>query len=228
MDKRTPLSKIVIHAVTLEDSGLQGRCNLTKDLFLSYLKERSKRLYRLATSSSQQTSNENEKDDSAQITQEKEITKQNNDKSDTIAVIQLFLVRPPALLASAAITSHTLPSSLTLSHQLSPTNKTASEKKSEEREASRYTGYGWSRPFPWEGGLAGEIPTPPESKNPPSRAYRKLDEILAVIGENPRSGSLVVDLGSAPGGWTYRLANDLVLFFLFFSFPPSHFFLPFL
>jgi 23S rRNA C2498 (ribose-2'-O)-methylase RlmM len=77
-------------------------------------------------------------------------------------------------------------------------------------ETQRGAGYGWSRPFPWERGLSGEIPTPPESKNPPSRAYRKLDEILAVIGENPSPRSLVADLGSAPGGWTYRLANDLV------------------
>ncbi len=81
---------------------------------------------------------------------------------------------------------------------------------------------GWELPLPWE---FGQPPTPATSKLPPSRAYVKLDQIIALFGRQPKSGELVADLGSAPGGWTYRLAVDLVrfiylaylLYFLLFS-----------
>src|SRR5205823_4143959 len=37
----------------------------------------------------------------------------------------------------------------------------------------------------------------------PSRSYLKVEEACAVLGEGPREGELVVDLGAAPGGWSY-------------------------
>ncbi|HEX6241249.1 MAG TPA: 23S rRNA (cytidine(2498)-2'-O)-methyltransferase RlmM, partial [Polyangiales bacterium] len=41
----------------------------------------------------------------------------------------------------------------------------------------------------------------------PSRAARKLEEALAWIGVAPGPGELCADLGAAPGGWTYVLAE---------------------
>jgi 23S rRNA (cytidine2498-2'-O)-methyltransferase len=41
----------------------------------------------------------------------------------------------------------------------------------------------------------------------PSRAARKLEEALAWIGVAPGPGEICVDLGAAPGGWTYVLAE---------------------
>jgi 23S rRNA (cytidine2498-2'-O)-methyltransferase len=41
----------------------------------------------------------------------------------------------------------------------------------------------------------------------PSRAARKLEEALAWLGVAPGPGELCVDLGAAPGGWTYVLAD---------------------
>ncbi|MFO0599537.1 MAG: SAM-dependent methyltransferase [Myxococcaceae bacterium] len=41
----------------------------------------------------------------------------------------------------------------------------------------------------------------------PSRAAMKLDEALEWYGLTPGKGDLCVDLGSAPGGWTRRLAE---------------------
>ena len=43
--------------------------------------------------------------------------------------------------------------------------------------------------------------------NFPSRAARKLEEALAWLGVEPGAGELCVDLGAAPGGWTYVLAE---------------------
>jgi 23S rRNA (cytidine2498-2'-O)-methyltransferase len=41
----------------------------------------------------------------------------------------------------------------------------------------------------------------------PSRAARKVEEALAWLGVAPGPGELCVDLGAAPGGWTYVLAE---------------------
>jgi 23S rRNA (cytidine2498-2'-O)-methyltransferase len=55
----------------------------------------------------------------------------------------------------------------------------------------------WPSPFP--GGRAlGEEP-----KNAPSSAHRKLDEALAWLGAKPGEGDVVIDLGAAPGGWSW-------------------------
>ena len=42
-----------------------------------------------------------------------------------------------------------------------------------------------------------------EEKRPPARAYRKLIEALAVSNLEIQEGSQVVDLGSAPGSWSW-------------------------
>lgn len=42
---------------------------------------------------------------------------------------------------------------------------------------------------------------------PPNRAYLKLWEACARLGEWPRPGQVCMDLGAAPGGWTWALAG---------------------
>lgn len=42
---------------------------------------------------------------------------------------------------------------------------------------------------------------------PPSRAYLKLWEVFTRVGVQPQAGERCVDLGAAPGGWTWVLAN---------------------
>ncbi|MBM4152961.1 MAG: rRNA methyltransferase [Kiritimatiellaceae bacterium] len=41
----------------------------------------------------------------------------------------------------------------------------------------------------------------------PSRSYLKTEEAFAVLGVEPVSGETVVDLGAAPGGWSYSAAR---------------------
>ena len=57
---------------------------------------------------------------------------------------------------------------------------------------------GWDL-APWPSGLAPVV----EDRRPPSRAYRKLEEAFLWMGLAPSPGQLCVDLGGAPGGWTY-------------------------
>ncbi len=59
-----------------------------------------------------------------------------------------------------------------------------------------------SSPFPH-----GEAKFVEDRRGPPSRAYLKLWEALTVIGQRPAPGEVCVDLGSAPGGWTWALAQ---------------------
>jgi 23S rRNA (cytidine2498-2'-O)-methyltransferase len=59
-------------------------------------------------------------------------------------------------------------------------------------------GGGWDL-SPWPAGL---VPVA-EDRRPPSRAYRKLEEAFVWMGAEPRPGEVCVDLGAAPGGWTY-------------------------
>lgn len=42
---------------------------------------------------------------------------------------------------------------------------------------------------------------------PPSRAYMKLWEGLAVMGRTPVSGERCLEIGASPGGWTWALAK---------------------
>ena len=53
----------------------------------------------------------------------------------------------------------------------------------------------------------GELEFVEHKVGPPSRAYRKVWEALAVLGRHPQPGERCVDLGAAPGGWTWALAR---------------------
>ncbi len=57
-------------------------------------------------------------------------------------------------------------------------------------------------PFP-----NGELHFVEDRTGPPSRAYLKLWEALTIIGQRPQPGEVCVDLGSAPGGWSWALAK---------------------
>ena len=46
-----------------------------------------------------------------------------------------------------------------------------------------------------------------DREGPPSRAYLKLWEALTRLGRHPRPGEHCLDLGAAPGGWTWALAR---------------------
>lgn len=41
----------------------------------------------------------------------------------------------------------------------------------------------------------------------PSRSYLKSEEAFAALGAGPREGETVVDLGAAPGGWSFSAAK---------------------
>ena len=41
----------------------------------------------------------------------------------------------------------------------------------------------------------------------PSRSYLKIEEAYIVLGREPQPGETVVDLGAAPGGWSYSAAK---------------------
>ncbi len=53
----------------------------------------------------------------------------------------------------------------------------------------------------------GEVNFEEDKVNPPSRAYLKLWETFTLLGRGPKAGELCLDLGSAPGGWTWVLAS---------------------
>lgn len=59
-----------------------------------------------------------------------------------------------------------------------------------------------SSPFP-----NGEARFVEDRTAPPSRAYLKLWEALTLLRQHPAPGSLCLDLGSSPGGWTWVLAK---------------------
>lgn len=59
---------------------------------------------------------------------------------------------------------------------------------------------------PWHHVLSphlGGVIHPPEDKRPPARAYLKLREATLHLGRAPQAGETCVDLGAAPGSWTY-------------------------
>ncbi|HEY4186747.1 MAG TPA: SAM-dependent methyltransferase [Polyangia bacterium] len=63
----------------------------------------------------------------------------------------------------------------------------------------RQLGQGGWQLAPWPGGLAPVT----DDRQPPSRAYRKLEEAFQWMGDEPTASELCVDLGGAPGGWSY-------------------------
>lgn len=46
-----------------------------------------------------------------------------------------------------------------------------------------------------------------DREGPPSRAYLKLWEALTRLGRHPLPGEMCLDLGAAPGGWSWALAR---------------------
>lgn len=59
-----------------------------------------------------------------------------------------------------------------------------------------------SSPFP-----NGEVRFVEDKEGPPNRAYLKLWEALTLVRQKPAPGSLCLDLGASPGGWTWVLAK---------------------
>jgi 23S rRNA (cytidine2498-2'-O)-methyltransferase len=53
----------------------------------------------------------------------------------------------------------------------------------------------------------GEVHFVEDHTGPPNRAYLKLWEALTLIGRRPQPGELCLDLGSAPGGWSWALSQ---------------------
>jgi 23S rRNA (cytidine2498-2'-O)-methyltransferase len=53
----------------------------------------------------------------------------------------------------------------------------------------------------------GEVAFLEDRSGPPSRAYLKLWEALTRLGAHPHPGEDCLDLGAAPGGWTWALAR---------------------
>ena len=53
----------------------------------------------------------------------------------------------------------------------------------------------------------GKVSFVENKSTPPSRAYLKLWEALTILGDWPRAGDSVIDLGSSPGSWTWALAE---------------------
>ena len=53
----------------------------------------------------------------------------------------------------------------------------------------------------------GEVAFVEDREGPPSRAYLKLWEALTRLGRHPAPGERCLDLGAAPGGWTWALAR---------------------
>jgi 23S rRNA (cytidine2498-2'-O)-methyltransferase len=53
----------------------------------------------------------------------------------------------------------------------------------------------------------GEVAFIEDREGPPSRAYLKLWEALTRLGRYPRPGETCLDLGAAPGGWSWVLAK---------------------
>ena len=53
----------------------------------------------------------------------------------------------------------------------------------------------------------GEVRFEEDRIHPPSRAYLKLWETFTLFCCGPREGDLCLDLGSAPGGWTWVIAG---------------------
>lgn len=58
-----------------------------------------------------------------------------------------------------------------------------------------------SSPFP------GGNPLLEDREEPPSSAYKKLQEALALLGRWPSPGERCLDAGACPGGWTWVLAK---------------------
>jgi 23S rRNA (cytidine2498-2'-O)-methyltransferase len=59
----------------------------------------------------------------------------------------------------------------------------------------------------WPAAFAGGVAPIEPDRWAPSTAYRKLEEALRWLDDEPTPGDLCVDLGAAPGGWTHALVK---------------------
>lgn len=59
----------------------------------------------------------------------------------------------------------------------------------------------------WKKWPLGQIEFIENKTIPPNRAYLKLWEVFTLLGQYPKAGELAVDLGAAPGGWSWVLAD---------------------
>ena len=55
--------------------------------------------------------------------------------------------------------------------------------------------------------INGEVAFEEDRAGPPSRAYLKLWEACVQLGEWPLAGQTCIDLGAAPGGWTWAISQ---------------------
>lgn len=53
----------------------------------------------------------------------------------------------------------------------------------------------------------GDVQFVEDKETPPNRAYLKLWEFFTVTGLYPKAGTLCLDLGACPGGWSWVLAS---------------------
>ena len=53
----------------------------------------------------------------------------------------------------------------------------------------------------------GEVPFVEDKVGPPGRAYLKLWESFTILGKKPQPGELCLDLGAAPGSWSWVLGR---------------------
>jgi 23S rRNA (cytidine2498-2'-O)-methyltransferase len=66
---------------------------------------------------------------------------------------------------------------------------------------------GFGRAFAARQAWAGGQRRMADDPQAPSRSYLKVEEAYRVLGAAPRAGQSVVDLGAAPGGWSYSAAK---------------------
>ena len=65
----------------------------------------------------------------------------------------------------------------------------------------------FDRAFVGREAIAGGQRRMADDSQAPSRSYLKVEEAYAILGREPGPGETVVDLGAAPGGWSYSAAR---------------------
>ncbi|MDH4225617.1 MAG: hypothetical protein OEW12_08225, partial [Deltaproteobacteria bacterium] len=77
--------------------------------------------------------------------------------------------------------------------------------KPQGESSSGSTGFwgGWSRAEDLLSPRPGGIHRMRQDPLAPSRSYLKMEEALEMMGESPKAGQRVADLGAAPGGWSW-------------------------
>jgi 23S rRNA (cytidine2498-2'-O)-methyltransferase len=65
----------------------------------------------------------------------------------------------------------------------------------------------FDRAFACREAIAGGQRRMADDPQAPSRSYLKVEEAYGILGREPTAGETVVDLGAAPGGWSYSAAR---------------------